>query len=352
MIDVWGAGFDIIERYGLLEAALRQSYLFDRVKLVDERGREISGVSGETFHRAFGRRFFSIPRGDLARVIYETVENRVETLYGTSIRSFHEDKDGLDVEFSTGVQRRFDLLFGADGLQSHVRELAFGAGARFERYLGYFAASFTAESYPHREEGAYVSFALPGRQVSRYAMRQNRSAFLFVFAEESKPASVAHDRTAQKDLLRARFGGDGWEVPEILARLEFADDLYLDAVSQIRMPRWTAGRVALVGDAAHSPSLLAGAGAAFAMLGAYVLAVELRKAEGDFTRAFRTYEARLQRFMLRQQNAAARFAGWFAPKTAPGIRLRNRALKLMNTHELGPWLVRRMFGSRFPLPVE
>jgi 2-polyprenyl-6-methoxyphenol hydroxylase-like FAD-dependent oxidoreductase len=349
MLDVWGVGFDLLERYGLLESARQRGYVFDRLRFVDERGMEVSGIGGKTLTRVFQGRFFSIARGDLARVIYETIQDRVETLYGTSIRACHQDEDGIDVELSTGGRRRFDLLVGADGLHSHVRDLAFGTAARFEKYLGYLVASFIAEGYPHRDEGAYVSFARPGRQAARYAMREGRSAFLFVFASATKPDLDDQDVAAQKGLLRATFAGDGWEVPEILASLDSTAELYLDAVSQVRMAHWTDGRVALLGDAAYSPSLLAGAGAAFAMLGAYVLAEELHRAEGDYARALRAYEGRLQPFIRRQQNAAVRFAGSFAPKTAFGIRVRDSALKLMNLPVLGTWLARSMFTSRSPI---
>ncbi len=116
------------------------------------------------------------------------------------------------------------------------------------------------------------------------------------------------------------------------------------------MPRWTNGRVALVGDAAHSPSLLAGAGAALAMLGAYILAGELHAADGDFARAFPAYEQRLQPFILRQQNAAVGFSASFTPKTTLGIFLRNCVLNLMNIPTVGVWLARRMLGDSFPLP--
>jgi 2-polyprenyl-6-methoxyphenol hydroxylase-like FAD-dependent oxidoreductase len=321
MIDVWGTGHDIVERYGLLEPARQRGYVFDRLKFVDARGKEVSGCGGAVFRRALGGKFFSIPRGDLARTIYDTIDNRAETLYSTSIHAFHQDVDGVDVEFSTGEERRFDLLIGADGLHSRAREIAFGAEVQFEKYLGYVAASFIANGYPHRDEATYVSFARPGCQVSRYAMRQDQSAFLLVFAEKNKPAIAAHDSAAQKALLHSKFANDGWEAPEILNQLDTTNDLYFDAVSQIGMARWTKGRVALVGDAAHSPSLLAGAGAAFAMLGAYILAEELHAADGDFGRAFPAYEQRLQPFILRQQNAAVGFAGSFTPKTTLGVFL-------------------------------
>jgi 2-polyprenyl-6-methoxyphenol hydroxylase-like FAD-dependent oxidoreductase len=128
MIDVWGTGYDIVE-YGLLGAARQHGYLFDRLMFVDARGNEVSGFGGAVFRRALGDKFFGIARGDLARTIHDVTDNRVETLYGTSIDTFYQDQDadGVDVEFSTGEERRFDLLAGADGLHSRVRELAFGA---------------------------------------------------------------------------------------------------------------------------------------------------------------------------------------------------------------------------------
>ncbi|MGH8220045.1 MAG: FAD-dependent monooxygenase, partial [Steroidobacteraceae bacterium] len=352
MIDVWGVGFDILERYGLLEAARQRGYVFDRLTFVDERGTEKAAVGGEVFRRALGGRFFSIPRGELARVIHESVESRAEVLYGTSIHALHQHRDGIEVELSSGEVRQFDAVIGADGLHSRVRELSFGAEPGFQTNLGYRAASFIVDGYPHRDEGAYVSFARPGRQVSRYAMRENRSAFLFVFADGGDIPLGAQDSDGQKELMRSRFADDGWEVPEMLNRLQAAPDLYFDTVSQIRMPCWTTGRIALVGDAAHCPSLLAGAGAAFAMLGAYVLAQELYRADGDALQAFPAYERRLRQYIVRQQHAAARFAGSFAPKTALGIRVRDAALNLMKVPAVGTLLVRGMFGNTFPLPLE
>jgi len=350
MIDVWGTGYDILERYGLLETGRQRGYRFDRLKFVDVRGRERSRLGAEVFRAALGGRFFSIPRSELARTIYETIEGRVPLLYGTSIRTLHQDAGGIELELSTGETHRFDLLVGADGLHSRVRELAFVADPLLERYLGYIAASFTTEGYPHRDEGVYVSYARPGRQVSRYAMRGGRSAFLFVFAEKDRERIPSHDSLAQRTLVRSRFSGDGWEVPEILARLETAEDFFLDAVSQIRMPRWTSGRVALVGDAAYSPSLLAGAGAAFAMLGAYVLAQALHAADGSFASAFAIYELKLRPFMRRQQAGAARFASSFTPGTELGLAVRDRVLQLMRIPAIGTWLARRMLGGSYPLP--
>lgn len=351
MIDVWGVGYDLLERMGLLGAARARGYAFERLAFVDDHGRRVSGFDADVFRRALGGRFFSIPRGDLARVIFDTVESEVETLYSTSIERVQERDHGVEVELSGGRSRRFDVVVGADGLRSRVRERVFGPLERFERYLGYWAASFVASGYPHREEGTYLSYARPGRQISRYALRGERSAFLLVFVQDVPLDIAPHDVAAQKRVLRERFGADGWECPEILERLDGADDLYFDAVSQIRSPTWSSGRVALVGDAAYCPSLLAGSGAAFAMLGAYVLAGELKRAGGDPAAAFPAYERRLRPFIEDQQRSAARFASSFTPRTALGLSFRNAVLNLMRIGPLGAWYARRAFSSRFELPT-
>jgi len=88
------------------------------------------------------------------------------------------------------------------------------------------------------------------------------------------------------------------------------------------------------------------------MLGAYVLARELDRAGDDIARAFSVYEQRLRPYMLRQQHAAARFAGSFAPKTALGIRVRDAVVNLMNIPAVGTLLVRSMFGNSFRFPLE
>jgi 2-polyprenyl-6-methoxyphenol hydroxylase-like FAD-dependent oxidoreductase len=128
-------------------------------------------------------------------------------------------------------------------------------------------------------------------------------------------------------MLRARFGDEAWECPQILDALDRTDDLYFDRVSQISMPKWFQGRIALVGDAAYCVSLVAGQGSALAMTGAYVLAGELAQAPGRHAEGFANYERTLGAFIDAKQRGAGRFAGAFAPKTWWGLFLRNQVIK-------------------------
>ncbi|MGA8893123.1 MAG: FAD-dependent monooxygenase [Anaeromyxobacteraceae bacterium] len=156
------------------------------------------------------------------------------------------------------------------------------------RHLGMKVAAFTVPGYRPREELVYVMHTELGRQISRFSMRDDRTMFLLIFADPSP--DVPQDLPAQRALLRDRFSGAGWECPKILEALERAEDLYVDRVSQIRMERWTRGRVALVGDSAFCVSLLGGQGSALAMIAGYVLAGELKRAGGDHVAAFARHD--------------------------------------------------------------
>lgn len=327
IVDFWGAGFDIAERMGILPQILAAGYQVKEVRIVDERGRRRGGFDADVFRRATAGRYTSLSRGDLSRILYGSVEGRVEALFDSSITALCADGRGVVARFEDGSSRRFDLVIGADGLHSTVRGLAFGPESRFEKYLGYTVAAFEVAGYEPRDADVYVAYSLPGRQVARFAMRDARTLFLFIVADEEGGSSLPPTPSAPAAYLHSHFSDGGWECAQILAALERADEVYFDRVSQIRMERWCSGRIALVGDAAAAPSLLAGQGSALAIIEAYVLAGELARA-ADVEEGLARYEQILQPFLLRKQQGAEAFAGSFAPRTRGGIWLRNQVTKL------------------------
>ena len=351
MIDFWGPGFKVAERMGLMPRVREVGYRIEEIKFVDERGRTRSSLNATKIYQGLAGKFISLPRGDLAKAIFDTIADRIEVIFGDSIQSLREDTQGVQVTFQNTPAGHFDLVIGCDGLHSVVRHETFGAEEQFEKYLGYYVASFITDNYRHRDEKSYLSFTAPGCQISRYALRGDRTAFLFVFTHDKKLPGEISNREAKR-ILAQRFREADWsETPEILARLETATELYFDSVSQIRMPRWSKGRVALVGDAAHCPSLLAGEGASFAMGGAYILAGELNRAAGDFATAFQNYENRFRDFIVAKQKSAEDFAGSFTPRTRFGIFVRDQVLRLSAIPFVADWLMRRFITDEFELPV-
>jgi 2-polyprenyl-6-methoxyphenol hydroxylase-like FAD-dependent oxidoreductase len=351
IVDFWGLGLDVAEKMGLLPALRREGYEIEEVRIVDELGRKIGGFNARAISDVLGGRFLSILRSDLSRLIYEALDEQVRTIFGDTITGLEEGDDNVRVSFKHKEAETFDLVIGADGLHSAVRGLVFGPEDRCEKYLGYYVASFSAADYARRDRHAYVGYAPPGRQISRYTLRSDRTVFFFIFAQDRKLSLEPHNTGAQKEVLRKVFGQDRWqECPEILKALEDCEDLYFDTVSQISMPSWAAGRIALVGDAGFGPSLLAGQGSSLAMAAAYILAGELKKADGDYRIAFKAYEDILQPVMTVKQRAARRFAGSFAPKTRLGTFIRNHVTRLMTTPFVAKLFMGRLLTDPLALP--
>jgi 2-polyprenyl-6-methoxyphenol hydroxylase-like FAD-dependent oxidoreductase len=230
-----------------------------------------------------------------------------------------------------------------------VRRLIFGSRDRFETYLGYYVAAFEVNGYRPRDESVYVIYNRPGRMLGRFALHDDRTLFLFVFAFEDLAADL--NTTDQKAILREQFGdGSFWECPRVLSELDRTESLYFDRVSQIRMERWSRGRVALVGDAAFCVSLMAGQGSALAITAAYVMAGELIEASGRHEEAFRNYEAHLRDYISSKQKGAERFSSAFAPRTPGGLFVRNLMVKASAIPGLARLALGRDIIDKLPLP--
>ena len=325
VVDFWGLGYDLAERMGFAHEIERVGYHVRELRIVNGRGERVTGFGTNVLREAAGGRFVTLARSDLSRLLFNTIKGKMEVIFGDEIIDLKEQASCVQVQFKHAKERPFDLVIGADGLHSGVRGLAFGPQEQSERQLGYGVAAFEVKGYRPRDEDVYVMYSRPGSMIGRFALHEDRTLFLFVFADG--PPSSIRDLPAQKAMLRERFRGEGWECARILGELDHTSDLYFDRVSQIRMESWSRGRVALVGDAAFCVSLMAGQGAALAMTAAYVLAGELAKADGRHDEAFRNYEAFLRAFIGKKQKLAERFSTAFAPKTRWGLFLRNQVIK-------------------------
>lgn len=347
VIDFWGIGYRIARLMGIEAAVLDAGYRVRQLRAVRSDGSAFARVDVDAFQRAVGGCYTSIARSDLAAILFATIADDVEVIFDDTVSAVDEGPDAVTVSFEQNRTRRFDLLLGADGLHSRVRSLTFGDCAP-EHYLGCVVAAFTCAGYRPRDELSYVLYNIPGAQVGRFALRDDRTLFLAVFRSAHPPAPG--DPEAAVTLLRDRFADAGWECRAMLEHLDTATDLYIDAVSQIRLDRWSRGRVALLGDAAAAVSLLAGEGTGLAMLAAYVLAGELSRAHGDHRVAFAAYEQRLRAFVSDKQRGAGRFIGFFAADTRPEMLFRNISLRAMSVPWIAELLATRSFRDDFELP--
>lgn len=296
----------VLRRMGVLEEILAHQTGGSDIPIVDRDDRRLAVMPGE-----FTGGDVEIHRGDLARILYEHTADACTYVFGDSITSMTEHKDGVDVTFERGGPQTFDLVIGADGIHSNVRRLAFGPESDYVRHLGYYYALADLDV-----SGPAAMYNEPGRMAS---VGGSKATVMFVFA--SGPLDYdRYDTGQQKRLVAAAYADGGWHLPELVAALPDARDLYLDSISQVRIDTYHRGRVALLGDAGYG-NTLAGVGSGLAVVGAYVLAGELEAARGDHRRAFARYQEVFRPYAkFARQSGAGPF---LAPRTRRGIRMRN-----------------------------
>lgn len=328
-IDVRGTALEVVRRMGILPR-LRDAHIdLRRLTFLDGDGSEVASVSPQKLTGGVAGRDLEVRRGDLTDALHTAVRDDVEFLFNDSIDTLDQSGHGVDVTFRGGSRRTFDMVFGADGLHSRTREFLFGPEEQFHRYLGYCFAGFTMRNTVGLSHETTM-WNTPGRAAALYAVGDNDDVHAFLnFAHPEPPYDAFRNPEAQRDLVATVFADAGWEVPGMLAAMRDADDLFFDAVSQIRMPRWSSGRVALVGDAAYAPSFLTGQGSSLALVGAYMLAGSL--ADQDHSTGFAAYERNTREFVTLNQEQVGEGDATLFPTTARALEQRNDMLRNLST---------------------
>lgn len=257
-------------------------------------------------------RHVEIMRDDLSEIYYDAARDDVEYLFGDQITSISDDGN---VTFTHAAGRRFDVVVGADGLHSGVRQLVFGDVP--ERFLGGYLSVVSVPRSLARE-GEMTGYFEPNRVAMVYtADHLDDARAVFIFRPKSRLDFDHRDVGCQKSQLRAAFTGRSDQVDIWLDELGHTPTFYFDAITQLEMGEWSRGRVTLVGDAGYCPGPAVGGSASLAVYGAYVLACELTRAGGDHAAAFAAYE----RTMMPSVLGARKLARVNAKTIVAGSRL-------------------------------
>lgn len=310
----------VLSKMGVLDELRGLQTHGGALSCVDEHGQRIFQLPAE-----FAGGDIEVHRRDLSRVLYEHSAEHTEYLFGDSITGLTETAEGVHVDFVHGASRTVDLVIGADGLHSRVRHIAFGDESQYVRHLGFYLAGWDLPN-ELQVDTTQQQYNVPGRMAAVGADQRDpsRAGAFLVFASPRLDYDW-HDIAQQKKLLTDAFTGMRWHVPHLLDSLRETPELYFDSISKVSVPRWSAGRVALLGDAGYGVTL-GGMGVGTSIVGAYVLAGELAAAGGDHQTAFAAYEHRLRGHAARWQRGAN--PGQFlAPPTATRLRFRNAMLK-------------------------
>jgi 2-polyprenyl-6-methoxyphenol hydroxylase-like FAD-dependent oxidoreductase len=311
---------NVLERMGILDQIKARQTHLSTLTYVDADGRPQCQMPAEIFAGDV-----EILRGDLAEILHGATAADTEYVFGDSITALDQTPDGVRVQFERGAPRTFDLVFGADGTHSAVRRLAFPGVSPHE--LGLYVCIFGTTNLAGLHRAGLLHSA-PGRTASVYSAHDGADAIAMLIFAGSPLTYDYRDIPAQRRIVADVFAGDGWLVPELLDQMMTADDFYFDSVSQVRLDRWSTGRVALLGDAGYAAGP-GGNGTGTAVVAAYVLAGELARAGGDHTLAFDRYERLLRSYVDGGQKQAAGGRDYLAPATWKKIRQRDRFFRMM-----------------------
>jgi 2-polyprenyl-6-methoxyphenol hydroxylase-like FAD-dependent oxidoreductase len=303
-IDVRGAALEVAERMGILADVRKARTGMRGMSFVDASGNELMSTTAETLTGGPTDSLdVELMRDDLTDILYEVTRRDTEYLFNDSITGIAQGEHAVEVTFERGGSRTFDLVIGADGLHSNVRSLVFGEESGFISHLGIYLAVFTVPNYLGLDRWQTFHRYADG-MVGIYSARQNAEARAMLGFGGAAVAFDHRDAEQQKRLVSARMADAGWEAPRLLEAMWKAPDFHFDSMSQIHLPCWSKGRTALIGDAGYCSSPLSGQGTSLALVGAYVLAGELKAAAGEHRTAFARYEERMREFVAQNQRLA------------------------------------------------
>ncbi|MBT2233709.1 FAD-dependent monooxygenase [Nonomuraea sp. NEAU-A123] len=346
-IDFFGTGYDVATRMGIIDRLAPHQLPVDSVDFVDASGKATARLTNELLAKVIQGPHLGLMHSGLEGALLDVVQDDVEIRYGDTVIAVRDTAAAVEVDFAGGDTEAFDLLVGADGIHSVTRGLVFGPEAEFARYLGCHLASYAV---PDRYDLGRIRahYTEPGRQAVVYPTGRTGELIALLLFKAPYGGSVPRGR--RLDLLRATFDGMGWITPSLLADAPSGEAVFMDTMTQIVMPTWHHGRVALIGDACGCMTMVSAQGVSMAMAGAYILAEALHT-QGDHARAFRSYEERMRREVTRRQRNALFFARSLVPGTRTGLIAQNLISRLIMRDAFAP-VLRRQFGVGTILPPQ
>ncbi|MCJ8056933.1 FAD-dependent monooxygenase [Shinella curvata] len=324
-IDVRGAGRKVLAKMGLEQAVKDNGTGEAGIRFVDEHDNEIAEFDVEELGPEGPTAELEILRGDLARILYEACGDDVSFRFGDVIKAIEDGADAASVIFESGAREDFDLVIVAEGVGSSTRELVF-QGENEPRWLDVTMGYFTIPKGQSDDDHCRIYTAGEGRSIwLRPDNKGTTRAILVVQKEADGEDELSPER--QKAFLVDLFRDACWEAPRVLAGLETTNDLYFDVLRQVKMDRWSSGRVVLTGDAAWCATPIAGIGTTLAIVGAYVLAGELSQGP-SLQHALKRYDEIMRPFVEKGQGVPKVAPKMLQPQTRFGVALQHAVLRV------------------------
>lgn len=298
-IDIRGIAIDVAKKMGIYESVCSMRTSIQLGRYVDSNGHTLHEEHGEKHGFRQGEEV-EIVRGELVEILMQTIKD-VPCHFNQSIERIVQHEDNVEVIFKDGKTEYYDLIIGADGLHSAVRRMVFSKDEYSLSNLGYYISVFSIPNYlglNHCE----ILYEIDRKLISVGSDKNPDKAQAACMLRSDYIFNDIRDENEQKTFLKNTLTNLGWELNKLLQLMEASNDFYFDSITQVKMPVWSKGRVVLVGDAGYTASPLSGQGTSLALVGAYILAGELKAANGNLTQALSRYNELLRPYVSANQD--------------------------------------------------
>lgn len=309
-LTLWANGVQVLRHLGLADALTAVSARLTHFECWSWRGKRLGSMRLDTIEQLVGASSLGIHRADLLRLLAGAVDRGSIHVQAHCV-GFSEEQEHVIAHFADGQQQQADLLIGADGLYSVIREQLLCQ--RPPRYSGYTCWRGVA-LFEERHVSPGISSETWGRG-RRFGMLPIGNGRVFWYATLNYPAGEQDLVGAWKSRLSRLFGG--WREP--IGRLIEATDekaiLRNDLFDRRPVRHWGSGRVTLLGDAAHPSTPNLGQGACQALEDALVLAGCLAN-QREPVASLRAYEARRRKrsaAIIKQSALFGKIGQWEQP---------------------------------------
>jgi salicylate hydroxylase len=328
-----GAGIQISPNASRLLLRLNLGTAMDRVGIRPHAVHQRRWDDGRTLQLApigpeveatFGAPYYHFHRGNLVSLLAEALPQ--ERLHvGHKLVALDQNRESVIARFDNGATAEADLLVGADGIHSRVRGLVFGPEK--PRFTGCVAwrALVPAERIRHLEvETVSHNWMGPGGHVVHYWVSAGRMMNVVCVVEHGDWTKESWTDKGEVSDVLARY--EGWH-PTVRGLISAFPETFIWALhDRAELPRWSAGRVALLGDACHPMLPMMAQGAAQAIEDGAALASLLKAMPDDIAGALARYEALRKPRATRLQQASAANRTRFHLPDGDAQRARDEAL--------------------------
>jgi FAD-dependent urate hydroxylase len=285
-IVLWPNGVKILLALGLGEQLQQIGHRLERVVTRTNQGEFLSDMPVGDLERQLGAPVYPVSRTDLQTLLLDAVGSGALHLGAKCVRVEQTDAQAT-AYFEGGRTAVGDVIVGADGIHSVIRGAVVGDVA--PRYSGMANWVGIIANDGLQPEHTGSEFLGDGKRCGLLPLAGRRVYFGFACGMAKGVAPPAGARRSQ---LRDLFGGWPAPIPAVLDRFEEAELKYLEIHDLPPLPRWSQGRITLLGDAAHATAPTLGQGGCQAMEDAILLARCLGSTTLGVADGLRRYEAK------------------------------------------------------------